>query len=333
MRRSLPRLFVGFIILFPVLYHSQGCCSGGSGSPIAGGASQGVLQENQAEAAMNYQYLSTNRFFTADRDTAALFDRLSSNYLYGRLAFGVTDKLTLSLETGYFLDKTQYSHKRKDTIRSSGIADVIIFPRYSVFVRNTELTKTEVTLGLGMKLPVGSYNDSTVVYRHPVTGKKYYTTSPPTIQPTNGSQDFIFYAFFFRGYTEKKFRVFSNLIYIRKGWNPLGQKFGDYYSVGLFAGQTVMKKVNLTLQLRGEIVSRMQFDKSVDMLALYNIDVNSTGGRKMFISPQLGYSTKGWTFYALYEFPVYQYLNGTQVGSLHQLTAGLAYRFFVRSAD
>ena len=165
------------------------------------------------------------------------------------------------------------------------------------------------------------------MYTNPTTGKKYYTTSPPTVQPTNGSNDFIFYGFFYRGFPLKNFRLFSNVIYIRKGWNPLGQKFGDYASVGLFASQTFFKKLGVTLQVKGEWVDSMQYDKNVDMLALYNIDVKSTGGRKIFFVPQLSFTQKNFTVYALSEIPLYQYLNGTQVGSQHQLTVGVSYRF------
>jgi hypothetical protein len=113
----------------------------------------------------------------------------------------------------------------------------------------------------------------------------------------------------------------------------LGQKFGDYSSLGLFASQTVLKKVVVTLQLRGEYVSKMKYDKNVDMLALYNIDVYSTGSRKVFLAPQVSYSAGNFIFYAMYEAPLYQYLNGTQVGSQHQLTSGISYRFFTAGSD
>jgi hypothetical protein len=322
-------------LFFMAFYESfsQGCCSGGSGSPIAGGASQGVLQERQIELAINHQFFSTNRFLVKDKDTASLFDNLNSNYLYARIAYGVTEKFTMSIEGGYFLNKTQFGLKRLDTVKSSGVADLILFPRYNLYSRNTEKTKTEITVGLGLKIPLGKYNDSTVVYRNPTTNVRYYTIAPPTIQPTNGSNDFIFYGFLFRGYTEKKFRTFANLVYIRKGWNALGQKFGDYASIGLFASKTVLKKLVLTLQVRGEYVAAMNYDKNVDMLASYNIDVASTGSRKVFVGPQISYSAGKWIFYTLYEAPLYQYLNGTQVGSQHQLTTGLSYRFIVKSVE
>lgn len=319
-------------VLFSLVYNqtfSQSCCSGGSGSPIAGGSSQGVLQERQVEIAPNYQYTGTNRFMVHDRDTAKLFDYLFTNYLYLRFAYGVTKKFTMSIESGYFFNKTQYGLKKADTITSSGIGDLILFPRYSIYTRNTEKTRTEVTLGLGYKIPLGKYNDSTKVFTDPNSGKNYYTTSPPTIQPTTGSQDIIFYGFLYRGYPEKKIRVFGNILYIKKGWNALGQKFGNYASVGLFAGKTFFNKLGVTLQVRGEWVSLMKYDKTIDMLALYNIDVKSTGSKQIFLTPQLNFTHKNFTIYALREIPLYQYVNGTQVASQVQYTAGMSYRFFI----
>lgn len=327
MRLIIVTLF-SFIINAPAF--SQGCCSGGSGSPIAGGASQGVLQERQFEIAPNYQYLQTNKFMVKDKDTLSLFDNLYSNYLYMRWAYGITDKLTMSIESGYFFNKTQIGLEKSDTIISKGIGDLILFPRYSIYVRNTEKTRTEITLGLGYKIPLGKYYDSTLVFTDPTTAQKYYTTSPPTVQPTTGSQDLIFYGFLYRGYPEKKFRIFANMLYLKRGWNGLGQKFGDYASVGLFAGATFFKKVGLTLQLRGEWIDKMDWDKKIDMVALYNVDVYSTGGKKVFFAPQLSFSHKDFTIYALSELPLYQYVNGTQVASKYQVTAGISYRFFVK---
>ena len=124
-------LFSSLLLLSGKLF-SQGCCSGGSGSPIAGGASQGVLQDRQAEIAANYQYITTNKFQSHDHDTAALFDNFVSNYLYFRAAYGVTKDFTMSVETGYFINKTQIGLDNIDTISSKGIGDLIIFPRYDI---------------------------------------------------------------------------------------------------------------------------------------------------------------------------------------------------------
>ena len=321
-------IFSIVVFLFQENLYSQGCCSGGSGSPIAGGASQGVLLDRQMEVSSNFQYISSDKFKTKDRDTSRLFDSYNSRYIYTKIAYGVSKNLTVSVESGYFAYKTQIGLNKIDTIKSSGIGDLIIFPKYDILNRTTESKRLEITVGLGYKIPIGKHNDSTLVYTNPNNGHQVFTTMPPLVQPTNGSQDIIFYAFFFRGFPLQNFRIFANALYIKKGWNSLGEKFGDYSSIGLFAGRTFFKKLGVTVQLKGEMVAKMQFDKNVDMLALYNVDVKSTGNKKISFVPQISYSYKSLTVFALAEFPLYEYVYGTQVSTQHQVTAGLSYRFF-----
>lgn len=321
------KLILVFLSLSAVTFtFSQGCCSGGSASPIAGGTSQGVLDEKQLEIAPNFQYTSSNRFLSGDRDTVPMINKLSSDYLYLRVAYGLSPKLTLSIESGYYFKKEQIELNSTDTIKTSGIADLIIFPRFEVYKKCTERKKTEFVVGLGYKLPLGSHDDSTVFYTDE-SGKNYYSYAPPTVQLTSGSNDFIFYSFLFNSYLKKNFRVFANAIYVHKSWNSLGQKFGDYSSVSVFFGKTFFNRLGVTVQLKGEHVGRMKSDKLVDMVAFYNIYPESTGSRKLFIAPQLSYSYKSLTLYALSEIPVYQFVNGSQIGSQFQFTAGLSYKF------
>jgi len=329
--------FFSFVVLFTLFLLpaanciSQGCCSGGSGSPIAGGASQGVLLDRQMELAGNFQYIQTDKFFSGSKDTIPLFKSFLSNYLYGKVAYGVTKDFTMSVEAGYFLGKRQIGISN-DTAQSKGIADLILFPRYDVYNHTDERKRVELTVGMGLKIPLGKYMDSTITYHNPTTGQNYYTTSPPTVQPTNGSHDFIFYSFFFRGFPLHNFRLFANAFYIKKGWNPLGEKFGDYSSISLFAGKTVFKKLGITVQLKGEHIAKMKSAKDVDILALYNVDTASTGVVKVFVTPQLSYTFKSFTIYGLSEFPIYQYVNKAQIASQYQFTLGVSYRFFtVRS--
>lgn len=326
------RTFIALLIscLIPVFSKGQGCCSGGSGSPIAGGASQGVLSDGQFELSSNFQYFNSNKFHTGDKDTLPLFDNYNSKYLYSKIAYGLTNDLTFSVEAGYFFNKTQIGLNNIDTFQSSGISDLILFPRYNVFNRKDSTRSVEFTLGLGYKFPIGKHDDSTLVYTNPFTGQKIYTTSPPLVQPTNGSQDFILYAFFMRGFPKHNFRLFTNAIYIKKGWNSLGQNFGDYANFGLFAGKTFFEKLALTCQLKWEWVDKMDYDKNIDMLALYNIDVKSTGNKKITFAPQISFTYKSFAFYGMYEIPLYEYSNGVQVITQRFFTMGLSYRFFTK---
>ncbi|MFA6260898.1 MAG: hypothetical protein WC760_05485 [Bacteroidia bacterium] len=332
------RLLTGSALLLQGFHAgAQGCCSGGSGSPIAGGVSQGVLQNNQMEFALSHQYFGTDRFLAGDKDSSSpAVNRLETNYLYLRMAYGVTAKLTMSVEAGYFLNKTEYGNNETAVDykkNSSGIADLILFPRYDVYDHSSEKYHTEVTLGLGLKIPLGSCNDSTFAGSVLIPGQpplQIYYTSPPTIQTTTGSNDLILYGFMAHEFKKAKFRVFLNTLYMHKGYNKLGQKFGDYMGAGFFVSKTFRRKLNTTLQLRYEWTDQMQSAKNVDQLTLYNVDLASTGSRKWSLLPQLGYTYKGINLFGMYEIPLYQYMQGFQIGTKTLITVGISYRFAVR---
>ncbi|MFU8844667.1 MAG: hypothetical protein ACNA7V_12770 [Bacteroidales bacterium] len=328
-------LRVSTVLLFTLLLLSLEtfgqCCAGGSGSPIAGGTSQGVLKEGQFELNTNFQFINSDKFFTKDSpDTNKYFDRFRSAYQYFRLAYGVTDNFTLSVEAGNFIKKveTGLNNDPTRTYSSSGIGDLIIFPRYTIFNRSGIKSKTEATVGLGFKIPLGSYNDSTGNVE-PFSGMTYYVTNPQAVQPTSGAQDIIFYLFLFRGYPMKDFRLFANALYIKKGWNPIGEKLGDFASVALFAGKTIFEDFGVTLQARFEWADVMKLNPDIYLYAYPNYDPFATGYKKVFITPQINYTLGNFTVYGLIDIPVYQYVTKTQVGTKFQATAGLIYRFYL----
>lgn len=316
------------LLLFSSTQSSAQCCAGGSGSPIAGGASQGVLLERQVELNTNFQFINTNNFFSKDSpDTAKYFDSFRSSYQYFRLAYGVSKYFTMSVESGNYFRKEEIGLPGRPTYSSSGIGDLILFPRYDILNRTEEKTRTELTAGLGLKIPLGSYNDSTGLVE-PFSGSTYYVTKPQSVQLSSGAQDVIFYLFAFRGYPQKNFRIFANGLYIKKGWNPLGEKLGDFASVGLFAGKTFFQKLGVTLQVRYEHMDKMKINKDILLYAYPNYDPEATGYKKVFVTPQLSFSKGKFTVYVLSDLPVYQYVTKTQVGSEFQMTAGLSFRFF-----
>jgi hypothetical protein len=120
-----------------------------------------------------------------------------------------------------------------------------------------------------------------------------------------------------------------NALYIKKGWNPLGEKIGDYASIGLFASKTFFSKLGVTFQVIGEWVDKMQLNKNILLYAYPNYDPEATGLRKVFFVPQISYNYKGkLTFFLMSEIPLYQYMFKTQISSQHQLTCGISYRFY-----
>ena len=317
-------------ILANINIYAQGCCSGGAGSPIAGGAASGVLQEYQMEISVNYQHNSSNKFYTGSKSTEPLFKNLTSNYMFFRTDYGVSKKLTLSLATGYYLNKSKEADYVINNRTSSGFSDLIIFPRYSVYNKNNNFKRTEIALGLGIKMPIGTHIDSTL------TGPNewdFYKTNPPLVQTTNGSNDFMFYSFIFREYQKRKLRLFISALHVKKNFNSLGLKFGDYSSLGLFVSKTFFRKWGVTTQLKLEHIGKIQSAKEINPESLYDIVPISTGSNKAFFTPQISYSQNGLTFFVTSEIPIYQYLHGTQIGSQSQFTAGVNYRFLTKECE
>lgn len=319
-------------ILFGQALNAQ-CCAGGSGSPIAGGASQGVLMKNQVELNTNYQFISTDKFQRGDSPDTNFFDSFTSSYLYFRLGYGLSEKLTMSVETGYYIDKTQDELYEKENVSSKGIGDLILFPRYNVFRKKGEKVNHELTVGLGFKIPLGKYNDS-LAWVEPFSGNTYYITKPLSVQPSSGANDIILYSFYYRGYKCDNLRFMANALYIRKGWNPNGEKMGDFGTVGLFTGYTFRCKISATASVRGEWIDSTQVNKDILMFTALSYDPAATGSKKVFTGLQLGYNPfPGMMIYASSEYPLYQYVNKTQVVSQLQVTAGISYRFIVKTKE
>lgn len=324
-----------FLLLFIVteLPSFSQCCGGGSGSPIAGGESRGVLPEGQMDISSSFVYLSTDRFLTGESNDTSFLDNYSSDYLYSRIAYGLSKKFTISVEAGYWINKTQVGLHKIDTNSSSGIGDLIIFPRYNVFSRSKNSSFTELTAGLGFKLPLGSYNDS-IRKTEPFSGEVYYIPKTLSVQTSSGAQDIIFQLFFFHGNNIKKLNFIANTFYIRKGWNPIGEKIGDYASMNLTLSKTFFKKLGLALHLKGEMVDKMSINQTILLCSYPNYDPDATGYRKILLSPMISYNFKDkFSLYLMPEFPLYQHVVKTQIASKTQITLGATYRFFIESTD
>ena len=335
------QLLISFLILVAnITIYAQGCCSGGAGGPIAGGAASGVLQEHQMEISINHQFNTSNTFYNGSEvtETEKYFNNLKSNYLFFRTDYGVSEKLTLSIASGYFFSKTKEAEDITSNRTSSGFSDLIIFPRYNIYNKNSNFKRTEIALGLGIKMPLGTHIDSTLTvaassYAPGFPDKDQYERNSPLIQTTNGSNDFMFYSFIFREYQKRKLRLFISALYVKKNFNSSGIKFGDYSSLGLFISKTLFRQWGVTTQLKLEHIGKIEAAENIDLLANYNIEPISTGSNKVFFTPQISYSQKGLTFFVTSEIPIYQYLHGTQIGSQNQFTFGVNYRFLTKKPE
>lgn len=331
-------LLISCLTAFSNLALAQ-CCAGGTGCSIAGSAATGVLQPHQIEISSSFQFNTTDKFYKKDKvasDFTRTFDSYSSAYQYLKVGYGVTKNFTFSVEGGYYFDKKEIglNGDPTTTYKSSGFGDLILFPRYDILNQTRGNHHHEITLGLGYKIPLGSYKDSTGNIE-PFSGATYYVTNPTAVQLSSGAQDLIFYTFLSRGYNRQKFNISASAYYIRKSYNNNGEKLGDYTSVALFATKTLFKQLGVTLQARYEQVQPMKIKEDVLLFGRpSNYNPEATGYKAISITPQVSYTLDRFSFFASSDFPVYQYLNTsdyyTQVGLQNQITIGIAYRFYAK---
>jgi len=298
----------------------QGCCSGSSGNPIAGGVSSGVLQENQIEFSSNYQYTFSDKFFSGTQDTINLFDNLNSDYLFLKTEYGFNKRITLSISAGYYFNKAQVGGIKPT--KSNGLADIIIFPRINVLNKDMPFNRTEITLGVGVKAPLGTHKDSSLI----IPSINYWEINPPITQLSSGAYDLLLYSFFLREFKLQKIKIFSSILHINKGFNSLDQKMGNYSSFAIYISKILDNNIGSALQIKAEEIKKMDAGNvwnSEDLEA-------SSGSNKIFLIPQLSYSLNNFSFFGSYEIPLYQNINGTQIGSKEKITFGFSYRFLTK---
>ena len=239
------------LCFYSINISAQGCCSGSSGNPIAGGVSSGVLQENQIEFSSNYQYTFSDKFFSGTQDTINLFDNLNSDYLFLKTEYGVNKRITLSISAGYYFNKAQVGGIKPT--KSNGLADIIIFPRINVLNKDMPFNRTEITLGVGVKAPLGTHKDSSLI----IPSINYWEINPPITQLSSGAYDLLLYSFFLREFKLQKIKIFSSILHINKGFNSLDQKMGNYSSFAIYISKILDNNIGSALQIKVEEIKKM----------------------------------------------------------------------------
>ena len=177
-----------------------------------------------------------------------------------------------------------------------------------------------------MKIPIGSHTDSIE------TVPTIWDVKPPISQLSSGANDLILYSFFLKEYKLKKMRVFANILHISKGYNSFGSKIGNYTSFAVYLGKTFNNKITSTIQFKREFIKQMIVGETEVLYGRATLE-ESSGSKKTFVIPQISYSLKSLSIFATYELPIYQYLNGSQIGSKNQFTVGLNYRFLTKENE
>ena len=215
------------------------------------------------------------------------------------LAYGITRRLTVELEAGYYFDKTQVFKHIDFQTHGYGLSNGTLTFKYGDYINPVK--QVEITSGLGFRFP--------------------FTTNPQVVdgvqlnrdvQPSTNAFGISEIIFFNKGFQQITLRLFSINRYDYNFQDKNRYKYGNILLNSIFVSKKIVKYFFGIIQVRNEWKTNDQ-----DMANL-----NENGGNKVIdsgydlvtVSPQLSYSIAGkWNLTVLCDLPVYKYYNGKQM--------------------
>ncbi len=298
--KNIKFLLVLTIIFFSFNRLSAQCCS--AGSPVGATVNVGILDKGMLRVSAFYRHNVLDNYFTGTDKNENYSGKISTtnfNYTNLNIAYGLTHRMSIEVDAGYFLNKTQILKDPVGYVRKGfGFSAATINLKYCLY--NDLPNQFEATAGVGFKIPLATelqYDGSVPL--------------PVEIQPSTGAYGYVFQLFFNKGFSEHKFRIFNinRIEYNQK--NKFDYRYGAFMINSLFFSKQIIDKLAFVLEFRNEW---KQQDKEVNIFTKQTVETINTGNHNIIVSPRLSYSFKNaWFISALYDIPVYRNYIGTQM--------------------
>jgi len=279
-------------------------------SPVGGTSNLMVQEKNTLHVISFYKFNYGNQYF--EKDHHADFDLIKAanyNYVGSILGYGITEKVTLESEFGYFINKTQiYDIEPSYTLRGYGFSNAIVSLKSGLY--SNHVRRVYFSASLGAKIPFSTRPKV-------IDGVEL----PIELQPTIGAYGMVIQSFFIKENSGKGLRYFiTNRVEVnfpnKQDYHQGTAVFTSFFISKHIMSPKIKGDWTLILQVRNEFRAR---DKRECCFR------ESTGGTLFYISPQINYSIKElWNISTLFEIPCYQYFNGTQLGTCFGITCSVS---------
>ncbi|MCX6271591.1 MAG: hypothetical protein NTU44_10290 [Bacteroidetes bacterium] len=268
------------------------CCS--PGSPVGSTSSVGVVKKSAIRSITFFKHSFSDTYFKGGKPAEMQDATANFNYIGQMVSYGITDRLTVEGEFGYYLNKTKkykvVGIEMKD--ETSGISNSVFSLKYCLLHTLREL---EITVGAGAKVPLT---------QKPVENQ--FGPMPEDLQPSTGAYGFVGQLFISQSFPMYQFRaILLNRYEINKA-NPRDYTFGNAWFTSLFLSKSFLKHCTGLLQFRNE-------NRKIDKEG--KIDFTSSGGNVFIIAPQFSYTFPySWNVAVMADFPVSRDYHGVQLG-------------------
>jgi len=284
------------------------CCA--AGNPISGDGSAGGTAKNVFETSIYYQHSYSDTYYNGtQKSDYSYIDYSYFDFTSLRLAYGISKRFKVSAELGYFFSKAQVFDFGYDR-NAHGIGDLVLGVQYYAY-RNYD-RKIDIFPSFDLTLPVGNFDQMAGVVILPID-----------LQPSSGSFKYKFGLLVSKRYLEDKLAFFiSGNVEVSQRINTdrTNYKYGNLYHLSFYSSYKIFRSLTGAIQFRGQIRDKAS-DSNKETL-------QSTGGKYVFISPQLRYNFwQSWNVSAVFDIPVYKNTNGNQLTNNYAFSFRLSKTF------
>ena len=284
------------------------CCS--AGNPFFYGE-QANMAHKELQVIAGYKYSTSDTYYNGSGPISIDFiDKAYFNYLNLQLIYGITSRLSVQTDLGYFINKTEdYSKEGWTQSRGFGLGDAALTVKYLAYKNFSK--KFSIVPSIGIKLPIGVFDQEVDNVKLPIT-----------VQPSSGSYKYLLNVYMNKGFNNPKWNLgfFGSFEYAQLiDSENFYYKYGNSYLFSIIGSYLLKEKFNLGLEVRSD--NRGKSQREDDKI------VESSGYNIVYTIPHLSYSiAKKWQISINAEIPVYRYYNGIQMGNKFSVSAQLSYR-------
>ena len=301
-----------FIILLPAFVFTlqedvmAQCCS--TGSPVGASVYVGVLNRNNFRVITFYRHNYSDTYYSGNTKTTENTSLNYSKYDFASLAFeyGITKRLTVEADFGYFFDKTQVFKNIDYTEKGYGFSNGGVTVKYATFMK--PIQQIELTLGAGFRYPFTQQPQE-------IDGVQLSRD----VQPSTNAFAVGGLLFFNKGFPSITLRLFTLNRYDHNFEDINHYKYGDILLNSIFVSKKIVANFFGILQFRSEYRWPDQ-DQGETRI--------NTGNFLLIVSPQLSYSIVGkWNLSVLCDIPIYKDYQGKQLTPKYSYAIALSRDF------
>ncbi len=276
------------------------------GSPAGASTYVGVLAKNHLRFIAFYRYNYLDTYFEGNKVSGVptALKRSFYNFAGITVSYGITKRLTLDADIGYFINKTQvYNISGEDyRIRGFGLSNGSLTCKYGAYIKPQK--QMELTVGLGVKFPFSVkplYIDGTRL--------------AIDLQPSSNAFGLTGQLIFSKDFPKITLRLMSVNKYDYNFANADNYQYGSNITNSIFVSKKVVKNLFAVLQVRNEFRFK-DYTK--------NEHEENTGGEVMILSAQISYSLfHQWHIAGLFDYPINKNYNGRQLSPKYSFAFSL----------